>query len=122
METSIPETVTTSFSEFVLDLQKQRDRRNFFHFAMRLRPQFESLRGSILHRSPLPSLTVAISKFITEETRLHLLSPSQPTTALTTTQHDSSRERNDTSCRQITSSHPKSKIKCKYYKKPGYVV
>src|SRR3954468_20584011 len=96
METPIPETVITSAPEFVLALEKQRDRRNLFHFAMRLRPEFESLRGSILHRSPLPSLTEAISEFIAEETRLHLLLPSQPATALTA-QHDSSNERSSAS-------------------------
>src|SRR5436190_23813493 len=77
MEAPIPAIVASSTPGFVLDLQRQRDRRNLFHFAMRLRPEFEALRGSLLHRSPLPSITDAVCEFIVEETRLRLMSSTQ---------------------------------------------
>jgi len=44
-----------SISVFALEFQKQRDRRNLFHFDMWLRLEFEALRSSILHRHPLPA-------------------------------------------------------------------
>jgi len=59
---------------FTLEFQKQRDHQNLFHFALRLRPEFETLRSSILHRHPLPSLTEAMAEFTSEETRLRMLS------------------------------------------------
>jgi len=34
---------------FALEFQKQRDRWNLFHFAMRLRPKFEALHSSWVH-------------------------------------------------------------------------
>ncbi|CDP22048.1 unnamed protein product [Coffea canephora] len=37
---------------------------------MALRPEFEQLRGSLLHRSPLPTVDAALAELITEETRL----------------------------------------------------
>ena len=39
-------------------------------FLMALRPEFEQLRGSLLHRSPLPTVDAALAELITEETRL----------------------------------------------------
>ena len=44
-----------SMSVFTLEFQKQRDRLNLFHFTMRLRPKFEALRSSILHRLHYPA-------------------------------------------------------------------
>jgi len=61
-----------SMSIFALDFQKQRDRRNLFHFVMRLHPEFEALRSSIIHRHPLPSLTEVVAKFTSEEIRLRM--------------------------------------------------
>jgi len=56
-------------------VQKQRDHRNLFHFAMRLRPEFEALYSSILHHHhPLPSLTKAVTEFTYEEIHLQMLS------------------------------------------------
>ena len=54
-------------SVFALEFQKQRDRQNLFHCAMRLRPEFEALRNSILHRHPLPSFTEAVTEITSEE-------------------------------------------------------
>ena len=49
---------------FDLEFQKQRDLQNLFHFAMRLRSEFEALRSSILHRHPL---TEAVAEFTSKE-------------------------------------------------------
>lgn len=67
---------TVSGLGFAHDLQKQRDRWNLFHFAMRLRSEFEALCMSNLQRHPLPSLTEVVAEFISTETRLRILSPS----------------------------------------------
>ena len=68
------QTMNVLFSNFMfvftLEFQKQRDRRNLFHFAMRLHPEFETLHSSILHRHPLPSLTEAVAEFTSEKIRL----------------------------------------------------
>ena len=63
-----------SMSIFALEFQKQRDRRNLFHFTMRLRPKFEALRSGILYHHPLPSLTEAVAEFTSEEVCLRMLS------------------------------------------------
>jgi len=68
--------ISDFMSAFALEYQKQRDRRNLFHFAMRLHPEFEVLRVSILHQHPLPSLTEAVAEFTSEETHLRILSTS----------------------------------------------
>src|SRR3954469_23767594 len=120
MEVHIPETVTTHAPTFILDLQKQRDYRNLFHFAMRLRPEFEALRGSILHRSPLPSITDAICEFIAEETRLRLLSLTQPPATMTTALAASHSSAQGSMPRGPPKGNPK--VTCFYCKKPGHVV
>ncbi|KAA8523659.1 hypothetical protein F0562_010082 [Nyssa sinensis] len=45
------------------------DRRKFMHFMMALCDDFESTRAFLLHRQPLITLDVTISKLISEETR-----------------------------------------------------
>ena len=40
------------------------------HFLMALHSHFEGLRGSILHRSPLPPFDSVVSEFLAEEIRL----------------------------------------------------
>ncbi|XP_026425328.1 uncharacterized protein LOC113321639 [Papaver somniferum] len=49
--------------------QKYREETRLVQFLMALRDEFESVRASILHRSPLPTVEVALSELITEETR-----------------------------------------------------
>ena len=50
--------------------QKVRGEQKLVQFLMSLRSEFESLRGSILHRSPLPSLENISSELVAEERRL----------------------------------------------------
>ncbi|KAG8366198.1 hypothetical protein BUALT_Bualt17G0051600 [Buddleja alternifolia] len=56
--------------------QKVREEQKLVQFLMALRAEFEPLRGSILHRSPLPSVEKILSELVAEETRLKSLSPS----------------------------------------------
>lgn len=49
--------------------QKYREETRLVQFLMALRDEFESVRASVLHRSPLPTVEVALSELIIEETR-----------------------------------------------------
>ncbi|OMO83306.1 Integrase, catalytic core [Corchorus capsularis] len=49
---------------------KLREEQKLVQFLMALRNEFEQLRGSILHRSPLPTVHSVVSELIAEETRL----------------------------------------------------
>ncbi|GFY99231.1 hypothetical protein Acr_13g0006320 [Actinidia rufa] len=71
MEPAILQTI----NEYVPYREKQR----LVQFLMALRDQFKTLRGAILHRSPLPLVDGAIHKLITEETRLKVHHISPPT-------------------------------------------
>lgn len=44
---------------------------------MHLRLEFESIRGHLLHKSPLPTLDLALSELIAEEIRLRVLGSSR---------------------------------------------
>ncbi|XP_048234358.1 uncharacterized protein LOC125370938 [Ricinus communis] len=48
----------------------RREERRLVQFLMALRDEFEGLRGSILHRHPLPSVDSVVSEFLAEEIRL----------------------------------------------------
>ncbi|KAK4478679.1 hypothetical protein RD792_014172 [Penstemon davidsonii] len=47
-----------------------REEQRLVQFLMALRNDFEGIRGSILHRSPLPSVDSVVSELLAEETRL----------------------------------------------------
>ncbi|KAK4485459.1 hypothetical protein RD792_008100 [Penstemon davidsonii] len=47
-----------------------REEQRLVQFFMALRNDFEGIRGSILHRSPLPSVDSVVSELLAEETRL----------------------------------------------------
>ncbi|XP_026384817.1 uncharacterized protein LOC113280406 [Papaver somniferum] len=49
--------------------QKYREESRLVQLLMELRDDFETVRASILHRSPLPTVEAALSELITEETR-----------------------------------------------------
>ena len=48
----------------------RREKQILVQFLMALRTDFEGLRGSILHRSPLPSIDSVVSELLVEETCL----------------------------------------------------
>ena len=62
----------------------RREQQWLVQFLMALRSDFEGLRGSILHCSPLPSIDSVVRELLAEEIRLksyyekRILSPSNP--------------------------------------------
>ena len=65
---SVADTPLVCFKDIELFV-KYRDRRRFMHFMMGLREDFEPTRASLLSRSPVPSLDVAVKELISEENR-----------------------------------------------------
>ena len=55
-----------AFAPYIASREKQR----LVQFLMALRDDFEGLRGSILHRSPLPSVDSVVHELLAEEIRL----------------------------------------------------
>lgn len=55
-----------AFSPYIARREEQR----LVQFLMALRTDFEGLRGTILHRSPLPSVDSVVSELLVEEIRL----------------------------------------------------
>jgi len=53
---------------------ERREQQRLIQFLTTLRNDFEGLRGSILHRSPLPSVNSVFSELLAEEIRLHCYS------------------------------------------------
>jgi hypothetical protein len=51
---------------------ESREQQRLVQFLTILRSDFEGFRGSILHRSPLPSVDLVVSELLTEEIRLQL--------------------------------------------------
>ncbi|KAL2490868.1 Retrotran gag 3 domain-containing protein [Abeliophyllum distichum] len=50
-----------------------KEEQRLVQFLMALRSSFEGLRGSILYRTPLPSVDSVVSELVIEETRLKSL-------------------------------------------------
>ena len=46
-----------------------REQGHLVQFLTALFPQYEAIRGGILHRSPLPSVDAIVREFLFEETR-----------------------------------------------------
>ncbi|XP_048235207.1 uncharacterized protein LOC125371104 [Ricinus communis] len=55
-----------AFGPYIVRREEQR----LVQFLMALRDEFEGLRGSILHRHPLPSMDSVVSELLAEEIRL----------------------------------------------------
>lgn len=90
---------------------KYRDNMRVLHFLMALTPEYEPVRGSILHRGSLPSLESTVSELLSEETRLSILKspPINPTV--------------DTSAILAVASKPsKSDKYCNYCRRTGHVI
>ena len=56
--------ISDFMSIFTLEFQKQKDCQKIFHFAVRQRPEFEALRGSILRYHPLPTITESVAELL----------------------------------------------------------
>ncbi|KAG5554787.1 hypothetical protein RHGRI_012369 [Rhododendron griersonianum] len=71
-----------------------RDQQRLNLLLMALTIDFEPVRASLLHRSPLPTLEEAISELLSEETRLSSLKPKSMDTALATLHRRSTQQIN----------------------------
>ena len=96
----------------------RREEQILVQFLMTLLSDFEGLRGSILHHSPLPSVDSVVSELLAEEIRLKsqsekgILSTSNPS-VLAVPSNSSSNNQNRTSIRSIFDE-------CIFYKLKGY--
>ena len=92
---------------------------------MALRPEYEAVRASLLHRHPLPSLDTAIQEIVFEETRLKLDKTPHVDTALATTR-SSQRTYHNRPCKNcnrtghIFSNCPT--VECKYCHGLGHII
>jgi len=101
------------------------DHLHLIQVLMALRPEYEVVRASLLHRHPLPSLEAAIQEIIFEETRLNLDKRPQFDIALATTQ--SSQQKFVTQvCKNCNhSGHTFSNcpiVECKYCHNLGHIL
>uniref|UniRef100_A0A2N9HMG6 Retrotransposon Copia-like N-terminal domain-containing protein n=1 Tax=Fagus sylvatica TaxID=28930 RepID=A0A2N9HMG6_FAGSY len=95
------------YAEDINLFAKYKDRRRFTQFMIGLREDFEPTRASLLSRSHLPSLDVAVKELISEENqRLH--------------HHLSSSNVVLATPRPPASSFDRSRCICKYCKKPSH--
>ncbi|KAJ6392554.1 hypothetical protein OIU84_026837 [Salix udensis] len=101
------------------------DHLHLIQVLMALRPEYESVRASLLHRNPLPSLNTAIQEIIFEETRLNLDKPPQFDIALATTRSSHQKFGNQTckNCHQmghVFATCPT--IECRYCHVLGHIL
>ncbi|KAH7866524.1 hypothetical protein Vadar_021523 [Vaccinium darrowii] len=101
-----------------------RDQQRLILFLMALTPDFEPVRASLLHRSPLPTLEQAISELLSEETRLGTIkTPHQDTVLATLSSRKTQSVQQSDSCtychsRDHTLLHCPIRV-CKHCHKPG---
>ncbi|OMO85242.1 Zinc finger, CCHC-type [Corchorus olitorius] len=94
---------------------------------MALRPEYESVRSALLHRTPLPSVNDAIKEIIFEETHLGLNTLPHNDVALATTRTKPSYQKMGTlfckNCRQKGHNLADCPtIECRYCHKKGHII
>ncbi|KAL5720535.1 hypothetical protein ACHQM5_013200 [Ranunculus cassubicifolius] len=86
---------------------------------MALRDDFEGLRGSILHRIPLPSVDSVVSELLAEEVRFKSQSMkvhhSVPSSSVLAVPFRSS-------SKSQYNSHAEKVLECRYYKEYGHLI
>ncbi|KAA0052263.1 Retrovirus-related Pol polyprotein from transposon TNT 1-94 [Cucumis melo var. makuwa] len=91
---------------------------------MGLRPEYESVKAALLHRSPLPSLDAAIQAILFEEKRLGINLSKHSDVVLASTY--SSPGASSTFCKNCKLTGHKfidcPKIECRYCHKPGHIL
>ncbi|KAL4018546.1 hypothetical protein IC575_022144 [Cucumis melo] len=91
---------------------------------MGLRPEYESVRAALLHRSPLPSLDAAIQEILFEEIRLGINLSKHSDVVLASTY--SPPGASSTFCKNCKLTGHKfidcPKIECRYCHKPGHIL
>ncbi|OMO58768.1 Zinc finger, CCHC-type [Corchorus olitorius] len=103
------------------------DHLQLIQILMALRPEYESVRSALLHRTPLPSLNDAIKEIIFEETRLGLNTLPHNDVALATTRTKPSYQKMGTlfckNCRQKGHNLADCPtIECRYCRKKGHII
>ena len=93
-----------------------RDRQRLVLFLMDLIDDFEHVRASLLHRSPLPTLNQAVTELLSKETRLGPHKTSSTDNVLATTRRSQSKGH------YHSSTYGSSKQWCNYCKKPGHTL
>ena len=112
-----------------------RDRQRLVLFLMALTDDFEHVRASLLHRSPLPTLDQAVTELLSEETRLGPRKTPATDNVLATPKGPSSDPQGPSSdivlathreyqskTHSTPSSSKSSKSWCNYCKKPGHTL
>ncbi|PWA71849.1 hypothetical protein CTI12_AA263730 [Artemisia annua] len=103
----------SSFDPYI----KRRESQRLVQFVMALRHEFEGLRGSILHRDPLPSVDSVVSELLVEEIRLKSLDDQK----IVAQQGSSVFAASQRSSNGIQKGHWKSPInECAYCKQKGH--
>ncbi|CAL1410802.1 unnamed protein product [Linum trigynum] len=95
------------------------DKLRLIQFLMALHPDVETVRASLLHRSPLPTLENAISELISEETRLGMLK-SRRTDMVLATPSSTKFCKNSSSSAHTLARCPT--VECRYYHKRGHIL
>ncbi|XP_026419743.1 uncharacterized protein LOC113315701 [Papaver somniferum] len=122
--TWLSNTVVTSISMQLTSFETAKDAWEFLskreesrlvQLLMALRDDFETVRASILHRSPLPSVEAALSELITEETRKRI-KPDIPAVFAV-----NSRANFNTHLNSQKTHRDFSQIQCYNCKKPGHL-
>ncbi|TYK12281.1 putative mitochondrial protein [Cucumis melo var. makuwa] len=97
---------------------------DLFLISLRLRPEYESIRAALLHRSLLPSLDAAIQEILFEEKRLGINLSKHSDVVLAGTYSPSGAS--ITFCKNCKLTGHKfidcPKIECKYCHKPGHIL
>ncbi|KAA0057482.1 putative mitochondrial protein [Cucumis melo var. makuwa] len=101
-----------------------KDHLRLIKVLMGLRPEYESVRAALLHRSPLPSLDAAIQEILFEEKRLGINLSNYSDVVLASTY--SPPGASSTFCKNCKLTGHKfidcPKIECKYCHKPGHIL
>ncbi|KAA0064060.1 Retrovirus-related Pol polyprotein from transposon TNT 1-94 [Cucumis melo var. makuwa] len=101
-----------------------KDHLRLIKVLMGLRPEYESVRAALLHRSPLPSLDAAIQEILFEEKRLGINLSNYSDVVLASTY--SPPGASSTFCKNCKLTGHKfidcPKIECRYCHKPGHIL
>ncbi|TYK21374.1 Zinc finger, CCHC-type [Cucumis melo var. makuwa] len=101
-----------------------KDHLRLIKVLMGLRPEYESVKAALLHRSPLPSLDAAIQEILFEEKRLGINLSKHSDVVLASTY--SPPGASSTFCKNCKLTGHKfidcPKIECRYCHKPGHIL
>lgn len=103
---------------------EHRDRMRLIQFLMALTDDFESCRASLLHQNPLPTLESAVSRLLSDETRLGLHKPKQDDVVLATSTKNSYRGKSKYCSHCDKPGHTLSEcssVECRVCKKKGHI-